>query len=295
MGNFLSNAFIKIFFYTARFDHPQLSALTRKRQRKIYAILADTVSRRSPTMTTTLPLIILDTDYPDSDGLPMAESDVARNYLVYGVEALNFYFRDQPQVYVSGNLFIYYEKGNPKAVIAPDIFVILGVKKKERRSYKVWEEDNKVPTFVLEITSKSTVSEDQGTKWGLYAYLGVREYFQYDPTTDYLKPALQGYRLVGKNYEAISDRNTPQKTILFSEVLGLELHLENGEMRFYNPRSGETLLTPLELADRDRLSRQALEEAEKTRLATEEALSLSEQSNRQLREKLMALGIDPDS
>jgi len=78
-------------------------------------------------------------------------------------------------------------------------------------------------------------------------------------------------------------------------VLGLELHLENGEMRFYNPLSGETLLTPLELADRDRLSRQALEESEKTRLATEEALSLSEQKNRQLREKLMTLGIDSDS
>jgi hypothetical protein len=66
-------------------------------------------------------------------------------------------------------------------------------------------------------------------------------------------------------------------------------------MRFYNPRSGETLLTPLELADRDRLSQQALVESEKIRLATEEALSVSEQSNRQLREKLMALGIDPDS
>jgi hypothetical protein len=75
-------------------------------------------------MITTLPLVISDIDYPDSDGLPMAESDFARNYLVYGVEALNFYFRDQPQVYVSGNLFIYYEKSNPKAVIAPDVFVI---------------------------------------------------------------------------------------------------------------------------------------------------------------------------
>jgi hypothetical protein len=98
---------------------------------------------------------------------------------------------------------------------------------------------------------------------------------------------------VGKNYEAISVRNTSQKAILFSEVLGLELHLENGEMRFHNPRSGETLLTPLELADR--LSQQALEKSERSRLATEEALSISEQSNRQLREKLMALGIDPDS
>jgi Uma2 family endonuclease len=136
-------------------------------------------------MITTLPLVISDIDYPDSDGLPMAESDLARNYLVYGVEALNFYFRDQPHIYVSGNLFIYYEKGNPKAVIAPDVFVIFGVTKKARGSYKVWEEDNQVPAFVLEITSKSTVSEDQGTKWGLYAYLGVREYFQYDPTSDH--------------------------------------------------------------------------------------------------------------
>ena len=80
---------------------------------------------------------------------------------------------------------------------------------------------------------------------------------------------------MGKNYEAISARNSSQKAILFSEVLGLELHLENGEMRFYNSRSGETLLTPLELADRDRLSQQALEESEKSRLATEEALSIA--------------------
>jgi Uma2 family endonuclease len=144
---------------------------------KIYAILAATVSRRSPAMTTTLPLIISDTDYPDSDGLPMAESDVARNYLVYGVEALNFYFRDQSQVYVSGNLFIYYEKGNPKAVITPDVFVICGVAKKTRRSYKAWEEDNKVPDFVLEITSKSTVSEDQGTKSGTLCLSGSKGIF----------------------------------------------------------------------------------------------------------------------
>ena len=59
-------------------------------------------------MITTLPLVISDIDYPDSDGLPMAESDLARNYLVYGVEALNFYFRDQPHIYVSGNLWNWY-------------------------------------------------------------------------------------------------------------------------------------------------------------------------------------------
>ncbi len=76
--------------------------------------------------------------YPDSDGTPMAESDPTRDYLIYGVEALTIYFQNQDNVYVSGNLFIYYKQGIPDAVIAPDVFVVFGVEKKKRRSYKVW-------------------------------------------------------------------------------------------------------------------------------------------------------------
>jgi len=63
-------------------------------------------------------------------------------------------------VYVSGNLFIYYEQGNPK-VVAPDVFVVFGVARRDRFSYKLWQESNK-PDFILEITKKSTLSEDQG-------------------------------------------------------------------------------------------------------------------------------------
>ncbi|ELR97376.1 hypothetical protein [Gloeocapsa sp. PCC 73106] len=51
--------------------------------------------------------------YPDSDGAPMAESDRARDYLTYSVEALQVYFQDKQDVYVSGNLFIYYQQGVP--------------------------------------------------------------------------------------------------------------------------------------------------------------------------------------
>jgi len=129
-------------------------------------------------MTTTPTYSLFDVTYPDSDGLPMTESDVTRDYLIYSVEALDSYFQAATNVYVSGNLFIYYEQGNPKAVVAPDVFVVFGVEKKKRLSYKTWEEQSKVPDFILEITSKITASEDRGTKRSLYAYLGVKEYFQ---------------------------------------------------------------------------------------------------------------------
>ncbi len=81
-------------------------------------------------MTTSLRYSLFDVTYPDSDGLPMAESDATRDYLIYGVEALDSYFQENANVYVSGNLFIYYEQGNPKAVVAPDVFVVFGVEKK---------------------------------------------------------------------------------------------------------------------------------------------------------------------
>ncbi|MEM1311380.1 MAG: Uma2 family endonuclease, partial [Cyanobacteria bacterium P01_H01_bin.153] len=141
-----------------------------------------------------------DIDYPESDGKPMAESDYQRPYIAYGTEVLNIFFADRPDVYVSGNVLIYYEEGNPKARVAPDVFVVFNRPKGKRTSYKVWQEDSQYPDFVLEITSKSTVSEDQGTKRGLYAFWGVAEYFQYDPSADYLEPQLQGYHLMNGNY-----------------------------------------------------------------------------------------------
>ena len=87
--------------------------------------------------------------YPDTDGQPMTESDATRDYLIYGVEVLRLYFKSRPNVYVSGNLFVYYEEGNPRASISPDVFVIFGVSNRQRRSYKTWQEDGKLPSFVL--------------------------------------------------------------------------------------------------------------------------------------------------
>ncbi|CAN1211986.1 Uma2 family endonuclease [Tumidithrix helvetica PCC 7403] len=239
-------------------------------------------------MTTSFKYVVPDLEYPSSDGLPMAESDAARDYLIYGVEALSLYFQKHPDAYISGNLFIYYEQGNPKAVVAPDVFVVFGVEKKKRPSYKLWEENYKAPDFVLEITSKSTVSEDQGIKKGLYAYLGIKEYFQYDPTSDYLKPSLQGLRLVEGNYLPISSQIKEGELSVFSQVLGLELRRQqDGQMRFYDLVTDRKLQSTEELAE-------AKNEAEQAKLEAEQAKFEAEQKAAKLADKLRELGIDPE-
>ena len=246
--------------------------------------------------TTSLTYVLPDLEYPSSDGLPMAESDVARDYLIYGVEALSLHFQNRTDVYISGNLFIYYEQGNPKAVVAPDVFVVFGVEKKKRPSYKLWTENQKIPDFVLEVTSKSTVSEDQGTKKGLYAYLGVKEYFQYDPTADYLKPSLQGLRLVEGVYLPIPSKTESGDLLIFSEVLGLELRRQqNGEMRFVDPATGQRLDNQMELAAAKSAAEQDKFAAEQAKFVAEQAKFMAEQRAMKLADKLRELGIDPNS
>lgn len=183
--------------------------------------------------------------YPDSDGAPVAESDATRNYLFYSVSTLNLYFQDRSDVYVSGNLFIYYQQGVPDAVVAPDVFVIFGVSKRQRMSYKTWEEGGKTPDFVMEITSKTTQDTDEFSKPTLYARLKVSEYFQYDPTGDYLRPQLKGARLVDGEYQPLPlERLAGNVVSIRSQVLGLDLRLlENGELRFFEPQTGRMLLS----------------------------------------------------
>jgi Uma2 family endonuclease/DNA-binding CsgD family transcriptional regulator len=207
-----------------------------------------------------------DTIYPESDGNPMTESDPTRDYLVYSVEALNIYFQNRADVYVSGNLFVYYEQGVPDAVVSPDVFVIFGVEKKKRRTYKAWEEGNKLPSFVLEITSKTTRGNDEQDKPQKYQRMGVLEYFQYDPTGDYLRPPLKGSRLGEGRYEPIPTTILPDgSTSIYSETLALDLRLTDGELRFYNPQSNTKLLTHAETEQARQEAERARQEAERAR------------------------------
>ena len=201
--------------------------------------------------------------YPSSDGKPMAESDFQRTPLMYAVGRLRRHFRGRPDVYVSGNLLLYYQEGDPRAVVAPDVFVVLGAANTDRASYRLWEEP-KAPDFVLEITSRSTHRDDQGRKRELYRALGVREYWQYDPTSDYLQPPLQGLELSAGEYRRLPAVESADGALsLASAVLGLELRLTKRGLRFHDPETGQELPDLDETDDarqRERQARQAAEE-----------------------------------
>ena len=182
-------------------------------------------------------------DYPSSDGKPLAENDAQLHAILYAVGALRVRYGDRPDVYVSGDLLVYYEEGNPRVSVAPDAFVVFGVEDRLRTSYKVWKE-GKGPDFVLEVASPNTWREDVERKPGIYAGLGVGEYLLFDPTGEHLSPRLQGYRLVDGAYEPLVVVESIDRTLtLSSDVLGLELRAKGEEMRFRDPATGETLLS----------------------------------------------------
>ena len=115
--------------------------------------------------TTTLPPApaAADVCYPESDGQPVAETDVHRTLMFELIGMLQTFFRADPHVYISGNLFVYYQEGDPRQVVAPDVFVVQGVRNQPRRIYKLWEE-GEAPAVVFELTSRSTRREDLRTQ-----------------------------------------------------------------------------------------------------------------------------------
>jgi Uma2 family endonuclease len=175
-------------------------------------------------------------EYPESDGKPMAESDFHRDWIVGIIELLKSFFLGK-RVYVSGNLLIYYVEGNPKKSVAPDVFVVKNCDPRRRRIFKIWEE-GVGPAFIMEVTSKKTRRQDLGTKKEIYAQLNVAEYFLYDPLAEWLKPALQGFRLVDGDYAPIE---RSEDGSLVSEQLGITFRLEDGDLALFNTATGQRL------------------------------------------------------
>ena len=217
--------------------------------------------------------------YPESDGLPIAETRFQYDSLTYAAGALDVHFRDRPDVAVEGNRLFYYVEGDPRSRVAPDVFVVIGAPKRRRRTYLLWEEP-KGPDFVLEVTSWSTRRRDQGFKRELYARLGVSEYWLFDPTGDWLKPPLQGNRLAGDAYEPLSPIGIEGgERVLRSAVLGLDVYIDGEEIRFRDPETGHKLLT-LEESERER------KESDRARKESERALKEARARNVELEARL---------
>jgi hypothetical protein len=203
---------------------------------------------------------------------------VHRDAMFRHIELLQYLFRGQ-RVYVSGDLLVYYEQGNNKKFIVPDAFVAKGITPRKRRIYKIWIE-GKPPDAIIETTSRKTKRNDTIKKPALYARLGVKEYFLFDPEHDYLEPPLQGHRLIGNEYQRI----VPDETdALVSEEFGLKLRLEDGIIQFYRTDTGERLLTAEERVAREAEARQREVEA---RQREAEARQRAETELVRLREEL---------
>ncbi len=196
------------------------------------------------TLTPTGPKAVI---YPTRDGRPMGETDKHRELMAYLIAALKVHFMGQPDVYVSGNNFVFWQEGTPSLRVSPDTYVVFGAEDRLRDSYMSWKEGGLLPSVVVEITSRSTQSEDVETKLPLYEQtLKTPEYFLFDPTGGYLKPRLQGYRLVDSQYVRLE----PKQGRLHSEQLALDFVQIGETLRLYNPTGGEFLPTPQEQAER---------------------------------------------
>lgn len=245
-------------------------------------------------------------EYPDTDGLPMADNDFQAVTMHYAGPALSRHFEGRG--YVATDTILYYVKGNRKVYVAPDVMVVLGVDGSLRNSFTVWEEGGRVPDFVLEVVSNSMQQNDARDKRGVYSRLGIREYFRYAPNSDRME-GMDGHRLVGETLREGQWEALPrlEEERISSAVLKLELRVRQRksggsfrELRFHDPSTGEDLPSheeALRARDEERRGRlealRILDEERRARLEALRARDETERENARLRallEKLSASG-----
>ena len=224
--------------------------------------------------------------YPETDGEPMAASDLHLEILIWLLQVLKAHFVDMPDTYVSGDILTYYTEGNPRDVVAPDVIVSFGIGQKNRHTYKVWEE-GKAPDFVMEFSSKTTYQKDLTEKRTLYAALGIPNYLLYDAEALYLPSPLMGFQLVKGLYVPIRPGDAGN---IHSDVLGLDFVVQERRLRVYEPVRGEWLQTPAEAyaarAEREAIARRKAEaETQQETIARQKA----EAEVERLREQLIRL------
>ncbi|MEN9233896.1 MAG: Uma2 family endonuclease [Gloeomargarita sp. DG02_3_bins_56] len=233
-------------------------------------------------------------DLPCDDGIPM-ESQRHKMQMDLLIDGLTSWLDQRDNGYVSGNMFIHFslEQVRNQDFRGPDVFVVLGVPKKERKSWVVWEE-GKAPDIVIELLSESTIDVDKGIKKQIYQnQMRVPEYYWYDP---FNPDDWAGFVLNHGEYEPIP---VNADGYLESPGTGLVLRRWTGDYRGVHTtwlrwanRDGAVLPTAPEWAQQAQHQLALVEQ--KAALAQQRA-DLAEQRAARLAEKLRKLGIDPDA
>lgn len=121
-------------------------------------------------------------ELPCDDGVPM-ETQRHKLQMDMLIDTLSPWLAERDDGYVAGNMFVYFSLAQIKTqdFRGPDFFAVLGVPKKERLSWVVWEE-GKAPDVVIELLSESTAAQDKNEKKLIYQnQMRVPEYFWFDP------------------------------------------------------------------------------------------------------------------
>ncbi len=216
-------------------------------------------------------------EYPDSDGQPMSDNTVQFRWIQTLQGGLDVLFREDPLVFVAGDLLWYPVEGNNTLRTAPDAMVVFGRPKGDRGSYRQWEEDGIAPQVVFEIVSPGNRAGQLVTKFQFYERFGVEEFYLYDPETASLTVWI-------RRDEALQEIAEPNGWV--SPRLGVRFDLSGGELRVLRP-DGRPLVSYVELA----------EESERERLRAEQERLRAEQERlraERLAAQLRALGIDPE-
>ncbi len=182
-------------------------------------------------------------DPPQSPDMALQIPFIARANLI-----LEAHYRSRPDVVVISDGYLCLEAGNARRSPSPDCLVSFGMtlpkaEIMQSNGYTI-SEIGKPPEFVLEIASASTGRRDYTVKRDIYASYGVPEYWRFDHTGgQYHDTALAGDRLLPNGeYEPIPVTTLPNGVIRgYSAVLGLELRSDAGNLRFWNPSTGEYL------------------------------------------------------
>jgi Uma2 family endonuclease len=236
--------------------------------------------------------------YASEDGEPLAETSIHADAIISTVAILRNYlgssFAGRSPV-VLADQFLYFVEGLTQFRVAPDVMVIFDIPQVPYDNYKIWE-TGKVPSVIFEITSQSTQTRDREYKKYLYQDTGIQEYWLFDPKGEWIPEKLQGYTLESP------DHNRPDREVTYqaitdgcSQILGLRLQVEALALGFYRLDSGEKLLAPPELFDALNAEMQRAEIAEQRAETAEQRAETAEQRAQSLRDRLIALGVDPDS
>lgn len=167
--------------------------------------------------------------YPSSDGQPMADSTIQYQWITTIKGGCDALFKDDNNVFVAGDLLWYPVEGKPNLCQAPDVMVVLGRPKSDRKSYRQWLEDNIAPQVVFEVRSESDSQTKMDKKLMFYNRYGVEEYYLYDPQAKDLSGWLRTEGLLDV-IEPMSGWVSPRLGVRFElGEQGLELYAPNGE------------------------------------------------------------------